>query len=83
MKSNCDVAIIDDVRFPNEFAIVDGYANIDLMKIRLTRPSLIPSGDTDESETSMDNIPDSEYDLVVYDVSKSMDIIKKFGENES
>ena len=78
LKSDCEVAIIDDVRFVNEFAIVDGVPGVGLMKIKLTRESEIPGTDTDISETSMDGVKDSEYDLVVWDVSKSIKVIEKF-----
>ena len=69
MLSDCDVAIIDDTRFPNEFDITKGVDGYDLLKIRLTRKSDIDNGDTDPTEIAMDNVPDSEFDMVVYNMT--------------
>ena len=67
--SDCDVAIIDDVRFPNEFDMTKGLEGYDMLKIRLTRQSDIDNNDTNETETAMDSVPDSMFDLVVYNMT--------------
>ena len=69
MDSNCDVAIIDDVRFPNEFDITKDIEGYDVLKIRITRPSDIDDEDEDESETSMDKVTDDKFDMVVYNMT--------------
>ena len=76
-QSNCDVAIIDDVRFPNEFDIAKGLTGVEVLKIRVVRKSSIKGEDNDASETAMNDIPDSEFDLIVGDSIYKEEIFKK------
>ena len=59
-----EVMIIDDVRFPNELDIKHEKIT-SILKIRITRESAIKGEDNDPSETAMNNVPDSAFDIVV------------------
>lgn len=72
-KSTEDIFIIDDVRFENELNAFNDY---DVIKIKSTRVSSISGTDNDSSETGLDHVPNSEYDLLIDNIDNKNQLAK-------
>lgn len=63
--SDRDVVIIDDCRYVNELKAFDDFHKV--IKIQSRRTSVYPGQDNDPSETGLDGVADSVWDIIFYD----------------
>ena len=72
-KSKANVFIFHDVRFVNE---QNSFPEYDVIKIKSIRKSSIAGIDNDSSETGLDHVPNSEYDLLIDDINDKNQLAK-------
>lgn len=75
-KENPEIALISDMRFPNEKAFVETYGD----SIRVDRPNLPPlsgAAGVHPSELALANVPDYEWSLILKNDSTLEDFQKK------
>lgn len=74
-KSNAKVAVITDVRFPNEIEALREIGSIIVKIYRQTNSNLATNH---TSETALDHIPDKEYDFIISDEgNRTMEDLKQ------